>query len=78
MKFRVNAVRNHARERIRHFAGAAHRRPEPLAHSRIRSRCSPFRATRPTLLAMGWFERVKKVTAGQRVASASESVPRCR
>jgi hypothetical protein len=49
-----------------------------VARSGIRWRCSPFRATRPTLLAMGWFERVKKVTAGQRVTSASESVPKCR
>ena len=29
-------------------------------------------------IAMGWFGRVKKATAGQRVTSAPESVPRCR
>jgi hypothetical protein len=33
---------------------------------------SAFRATRRTLVAMGWFERAKKATAGQRVTRADK------
>lgn len=49
------------------------RRTRPFIRgSRIRRSDSAFRAARGTLVAMSWFERVKKATAGQRVTRADK------